>query len=308
MRMHNRVQVFCFLFIGCASLALTACSSLKIKVSVYDGPMLDPWEGRIAAAYGLAGAIQTVADDLVCPDGKAATRVQRCAKDHKILLEGLEKNYVDLGIAKRYEKYCTARDGDKKTVEETKLLSALIAYSDYTQVIAQRIGTLELRKSMTPLDWFLPPLILPFNIEYITALVALDESARIMKDLANSVIAEREGEKSDNDDNDVFLSRIHYVMSSQAPGTLMTLIRNNPTLFGQLFSNKYIRKIYDERYWKTINPVEVSAVGDAFVMLVKDDIGNWQLKAVKTDPTKVIDASYEVVRAIIKAYTASQGL
>ena len=76
----------------------------------------------------------------------------------------------------------------------------------------------------------------------------------------------------------------------------MSVVKNNPAWYGP-FVKDFVERIYDERFWREINPVEVHAVGDLFTVLVKDDMGNWQLKAVSVDPSKVIKASQAAVTA-----------
>lgn len=51
-----------------------------------------------------------------------------------------------------------------------------------------------------------------------------------------------------------------------------------------------IERIFADGYWSNINTVYASGQGDVSMALVKDDIGNWNLKSFSTDPTKLLQA------------------
>lgn len=58
---------------------------------------------------------------------------------------------------------------------------------------------------------------------------------------------------------------------------------------------------FADHYWSTINSVVASGAGKVGMALVKDDIGNWNLKNFETDPTEMIQAYKQVGIAALKA-------
>ena len=52
-----------------------------------------------------------------------------------------------------------------------------------------------------------------------------------------------------------------------------------------------IRDSLDKAYWQNINTVRVSAAGKTNYVLAKDDVGNWYVKAMGTDPKAMVNAA-----------------
>jgi hypothetical protein len=65
-----------------------------------------------------------------------------------------------------------------------------------------------------------------------------------------------------------------------------------------------IERLFSDSYWSKINTVYASGQGDVSMALVKDDIGNWNLKSFSTDPTKLLKAYKDGGLALIQ--TASE--
>lgn len=51
---------------------------------------------------------------------------------------------------------------------------------------------------------------------------------------------------------------------------------------------------FADHYWSTINTVTASGEGEVGMALIKDDIGNWNLKNFSSDPTELVKAYKEV--------------
>ncbi|MEK6674366.1 MAG: hypothetical protein AABZ47_01775 [Planctomycetota bacterium] len=273
----------------------TGCSKLRVEVSVYNGPMADKPDSRVAHGIGLAKAIHDLAQDLSCDDGCKKYRSLVCdPANHRPLLQEIVAYYDELGIAEFEDKW---KERVPKKEERKELLSVLVAYGNYCQVVTERLGMPELVRGFYRECFQLGFPLPASHDEYVAALVAIDETGRILKGVADSVITE---DSVTGGSKDVFLSRIHSIMASQKPGVLLTAIKNDPLPLQRL-AKKYIEEMYDERYWTPINPLEVKATGNVLTVLVKDELGNWQLKAVSADPTKVIDAGREGAKALLEA-------
>lgn len=63
------------------------------------------------------------------------------------------------------------------------------------------------------------------------------------------------------------------------------------------------QRLFADHYWTKINDVFASGQGEVRMALVKDDIGNWNLKSFDTDPTELLDAYRKVSLASIQAAT-----
>ena len=291
----TRIRAFVLSFVSVALTMSVGCSSLKINVSVYDGPMVDAPEARLAWGVGLARAIKAIAEDTSARGQRPASktdRMPRYAEKDAFLLDDLAGFYNDLQIDDLFNAFVV--DGERPS--RRKLSRALLAFAADAQAIAQRIGLPELVRSQM-WELLIPN---PRNAEYVAALVAIDESGRILQGLADSSLNEDlKSSLSGDGNNAVYLARIRHVMASQAPGTLLTAIKNNPAWYGSAVK-RYIERIYDERYWKPFNPLKVGAIGgDLTTLMVKDEIGNWQLKSVTTDPKKAIEAGTSVIKAVL---------
>jgi hypothetical protein len=61
-----------------------------------------------------------------------------------------------------------------------------------------------------------------------------------------------------------------------------------------------IERLFADAYWSTINTVYASGQGDVSMALVKDDIGNWNLKSFSNDPSELLKAYKAGGLALIK--------
>lgn len=251
-----------------------ACTSnLRVDVSVYKGPVADTPSARVYRALGLARTNAKVAM-------QAATMRPQDAE----LLSDITTYFDALSLKP---------SADLQSTELAQLASKLTAYSQHSQSVVRRLGYSELTN-----PWTRVPIVSLFAVDtdYMAALVDIDENSRLIDALAASVAVQLEDRTSANSTEgaegdrrlEVFLTRIHHVMQSQAPGSLMIAVRE----FAPWFVREKIERIYDSLYWGNINPVHVAGAGGEYVtMLVKDDIGNWHLKKAKVDPTKVAEAA-----------------
>jgi hypothetical protein len=62
-----------------------------------------------------------------------------------------------------------------------------------------------------------------------------------------------------------------------------------------------IERLFADYNWAKINSVYASGEGEFRAALIKDDIGNWNLKSFDNDPTEVLDAYKDATLAAIKA-------
>ena len=61
------------------------------------------------------------------------------------------------------------------------------------------------------------------------------------------------------------------------------------------------KRLFSDHYWTRINQVHASGQGDVRMALIKDDIGNWNLKSFDNDPEKLLDAYRNLTLAGIEA-------
>ena len=66
---------------------------------------------------------------------------------------------------------------------------------------------------------------------------------------------------------------------------------------------RIIERLFADEYWTKINTVYASGEGDVSMALIKDEIGNWNLKSFKNDPTELLKAYTELTSAAIEKAT-----
>lgn len=66
---------------------------------------------------------------------------------------------------------------------------------------------------------------------------------------------------------------------------------------------KVAQELFADRYWTRINEVQANGQGNVSMALIKDEIGNWNLKSFENDPGKLLQAYRDLSLAGIKAIT-----
>ena len=64
---------------------------------------------------------------------------------------------------------------------------------------------------------------------------------------------------------------------------------------------RVIERLFADHYWTNINTVYASGQGEVRMALIKDDIGNWNLKSFDSDPTELVDAYKDVTLAALES-------
>lgn len=64
-----------------------------------------------------------------------------------------------------------------------------------------------------------------------------------------------------------------------------------------------VERLYADENWSNVNTVYASGQGTVRMALIKDDIGNWNLKSFDSDPSKLLDAYKNVGLAGVKVAT-----
>lgn len=298
-------------------LLCAGCASLRIEVAVYNGPILKAPDARIAESVGLAKSLRDLAEDVArhgtCNKYKSLVCNPR---DHAALLKEIVLYHDDtLGIPTLAEQWQQSRIAAGSAADtRAELLSALLSFSSHCQVIVERLALPDLIRGFYREMYLQCFGLFPAparHDEYIAALVAIEEVAQILNGVAGSVLAE-DSPNSTSDENScsaaAYHSRVHYVMASQKPGLLLTAIKNNPALYAKIGGKRYIKELYEERYWTPINPARTRIVGEGLTVLVKDELGNWHLKTVKSDPSKVVEESTKAMKALVTAAAKFSGL
>ena len=61
------------------------------------------------------------------------------------------------------------------------------------------------------------------------------------------------------------------------------------------------KRLFADHFWTKINEVHASGQGEVRMALIKDDIGNWNLKSFDNDPEQLLNAYRELTSAGIEA-------
>ena len=64
-----------------------------------------------------------------------------------------------------------------------------------------------------------------------------------------------------------------------------------------------VERLYADENWSNVNTVYASGQGTVRMALIKDDIGNWNLKSFDADPSKVLSAYKDIGLAAVKVAT-----
>jgi hypothetical protein len=265
--------------------ATAGCSYLNIEVAAYKGPLVETEGGRLAMATGLAKAMYVTAQEVARHEppygGAAETTCQSTFGQMK-------RAYEDLCIEGQSKCFLAGASDPNAAIRP--LCRSLLAFADAAAGITTPYGI------ENQMKW-----VFFQNPELQRQTVALEESARIVRDLAGSVLADL-----DRDDQRVRDVPLSAMMASQSTGVLVETLKSDPLV--AFFAGQRIANIYEQRYWARINTVEVSASGDTEYVLVKDEIGNWHLKKAVIDPTKIINAINAAVAAAVNIAGTASGL
>ncbi len=318
----NTMKKHCLRFLDAIALSCLAagCSTLEVDVSVYNGPMTETVSARLAHGKSLAKAIRDLAADMArvgdpkCgadfSESSTAGEAEVISLKPDILQKSAEP-YRQLlcDLVDRYEKLASVKPSQEPKTDWCDLAHRLEYYGNYAQSIAISIGEPILGRNFT-FEVFIPFLISRENDFLVGRLIAIDELGRKLTTIGDSVLGDpmcTRGEGTQTGDTQIasaagqeqfnspqYLSRVGHIMSSQGSGTLMTSVKSIPIVWYGPFLKDYIEGVYDERYWKPVNTIEVQTVGKASQILVKDEIGNWQIKSVTADPTEIAKKAAEM--------------
>lgn len=265
----SRIRAAVLLLVAAMSVAAFGCARVRIDVKVYKGPIVDGLEARRGKAQGLMASIASMA-------------VQGAEHPTSSSLDVHKRAFTDLADA------CA---GEASGEAEIRTFAKC---ADVAQTTAQRIGVSALSRN----PWVM--IIDPHRADFVALLASLDEVGRILGALAASIEYES---MLLNDPQaaveSVYLSRIKSVMDSQAPGTLLTLMKRSP------FARGAIEETFDQRYWDSINVIELSLPGKSGTAIVKDQTGNWHVKAVSNDTSKLLDLVVATADAALRATAAA---
>jgi len=100
---------------------------------------------------------------------------------------------------------------------------------------------------------------------------------------------------------------LHAWNRAAAPALLNEMLFHPLTAFSseETFDRiRVIERLFADHYWTNINTVYGSGQGEVRMALIKDDIGNWDLKSFDSDPTELVEAYTNITIAGLKAATA----
>jgi hypothetical protein len=75
--------------------------------------------------------------------------------------------------------------------------------------------------------------------------------------------------------------------------------------FGDGDPNQQLRDDLDAQFWQNINRIKLSGGGDTNYVLAKDDVGNWYVKAVETDPARIYQSMSKLAKFTVGAANPS---
>ena len=95
-----------------------------------------------------------------------------------------------------------------------------------------------------------------------------------------------------------------HLWSKGAYGTTYDDYLTSPTPPNRSIKAKYrvrsVERLFEDQYWSKINTVYASGQGEFRMAVIKDDIGNWNLKSYDNDPSELLKTYRQVAEAGLK--------
>jgi len=66
---------------------------------------------------------------------------------------------------------------------------------------------------------------------------------------------------------------------------------------------RVVERLFNDHNWSRINTVTANGQGETSIALIKDDIGNWNLKSFDSDTTELVSAYKDLTLAAVKTAT-----
>lgn len=214
---------------------------------------------------------------------------------------------------------------DDKTFEEDKI-NMKKCYKDKdnekcnnvkTGHILRKISELAIRMKIKALYWSQALVISQPEsvIDRITLVTFANIAAQYSNQLASradAILKQLQGKRRELLPSSVYLRdtsptdfpNIHAWNRAAAPALIAEMVFHPFTAFSTeetVDRIRMIERLFADHYWTNINTVYASGQGEVRMALIKDDIGNWDLKSFDSDPSDLLDAYKKVTLAAMKA-------
>jgi hypothetical protein len=279
--MATRSIILSVLILACAS----GCAGLKIKVSQYSGDLTLDRATQLDVAVGEARYVRSVAGQYLAkvnPSGSLATINPAPRNPPDSSMSSLEylTGYYDNSVLH-----------SQALVSRAHIAGALLKFGQEAISTGRLMGVPELADWRLPYEYFFTTQSLK---DRLAASVALEEGGRKILLLTDNAT-----DTSTIDDQ----TRTAHLLQAAAPGVVADL------LGGGVFNFDSVGKeIFDAQNWKPINTIKVDAVGDTQYVVAKDELGNWHIKSVTSDPSDVVNAIADGATLALKVAAAAEGI
>ena len=278
-----------------AVLLCSGCAKLTIGVDVYTGELVLTDKSKLAQAVGVAELAYQYATSV-------KIRKKYCGNDSKVqnanrLLNGIKDSYEAGRINKRWQEYLALPPAhkDRKRIHDN-LASELMKFAGECRVSGQAIG-LSSVLSKIPLGLVFGVLS-AVNDPVVEAGITMEESGREILSLVDALYGGRSGQ-------------ISSIMRSITEGVQVDLLAS--TVRRDLFTlipnvKDMLEPLAEGQYWSKINTITVEGMGDTKFVVIKDSLGNWHIKDVQANQSKIANAIFAVSTKLVGVLAAAYGV
>jgi hypothetical protein len=310
--------IMAFTLTGCTG-ALSTGSSMRVEVEVYKGPLSKDKEVQLGELMGIVreaklalelfrNGANIYLDKLGCLVTNKSTN---CRKLHGVTTSADDLIQETEDLRKRYRKCNEYKKGT-------------VLYNNCLKTLTERVTALAVQYKAKAFFWT------EDQIKGVSSDVRVRAKMTDFTTLTSEYsrqIASRatvlHKQYFDNDkdkNNDKYLSGQRLAVSDHLRDASPTVFLNLYDWYQATYEGSKAKtglkvadrvrlgkQLFDDHYWTKINEVHASGQGDVSMALIKDDIGNWNLKSFKNNPTELLDAYRKLSLAGIQAAARAAG-
>jgi hypothetical protein len=305
---------------------MSGCAKMNIGVDVYKGDLLLPDDSKLARSVGVArfaydftgryldALNQELKDKKVQdkpPYNLHSAGVYLINLRHVFEQEGIEdlwKQYETTAAAYAAQGAGPAQSGSthaptdvsaQRNAARSRLENALARFGNMCISAGQQTGLARAIEMRSWADFVLPAPILNMLVSGAVAETDFRISEGILLEQSGRFIVSLVADVEDTSQR----KTVARLMQSSTPGLIITAI-------DRAYSAKLagLPETFETLDWSTINNVHVDGWGNEQFVVAKDEIGNWNIKSVQSDPQDVVNAVFDTTAAMVNIVGSRYGI
>lgn len=284
----------CFALV-CFCLGLGGCATMTIKVHAYKGDQVFCRDVQLARAVGTAAFVYAFVSDLypsMVVDPRHADEKENIALRNALM--AVSSTYKEQAIQDQWEKLQSPAltEGQRKEIRKSLAISLARFASACIGAGCQQGLTTLTDYDVRPLRFWRSYLFLwPRDYNRMAGGNTLEIAGRsILSNIHSSVDNSR-------------LSRTAMIMNSLGMGILAAAEMEKSRGIGKDYT-----LAYERHNWELINTVNWTSAGNAQSVIVKDAVGNWNIKSIKADQNEIFEAAFDSIQAVANVVASRYGV